>query len=217
MWFYAWLTGMTPSVVRAVTMVTVFEVGRILYRRAFSLNTVAAAAVLILLVRPLDLWSVSFQLSFAATFAIIFFAQYAERFLHLKKWKNRWFGRLCSWLSGTIIISLAAQLGTLPLTMYYFGQTSTCFLLTNLIVLPLATFLVPSGLVTIGLGGSYLGVITAKVTHCLAWTMNHVVAWIEALPASTVQVSIGQEMVVIYYLLLLAICLVILDGRKKNV
>lgn len=217
MWFYAWLTGMTPSVVRAVTMVTVFEVGRILYRRAFSLNTVAAAAVLILLVRPLDLWSVSFQLSFAATFAIIFFAQYAERFLHLKKWKNRWFGRLCSWLAGTIIISLAAQLGTLPLTMYYFGQTSTFFLLTNLIVLPLATVLVPCGLATMVLGGSCLGVIAAQATHCLAWAMNHTVAWIEALPASTVQVSIGQEMVIIYYLLLLAICLVILDGRKKNV
>lgn len=217
MWFYAWLTGMTPSVVRAVTMVSVFEVGRVLYRRSLSLNTVAASAVLILLVRPLDLWSVSFQLSFAATFAIIFFAQYAERLFHRRKWKNRWLGRLCSWLAGIVIISLAAQLGTLPLTMYYFGQTCTCFLLTNLIVLPLATLLVPCGLAATALGGSCPGVIVAKATHCLAWTMNHAVAWIESLPASTVQVSIGWEMVVIYYLLLLAVCLVILDGRKKNV
>ena len=49
MWFYAWLTGMTPSVVRAVLMVTIFEVGRMAYRQAISLNTIAAAAVLILL------------------------------------------------------------------------------------------------------------------------------------------------------------------------
>jgi competence protein ComEC len=213
MWFYAWLTGMTPSVVRAVTMVTVFEVGRILYRRAFSLNTVAAAAVLILLVRPLDLWSVSFQLSFAATFAIIFFAQYAERFLHLKKWKNRWVGRLCNWLVGTVIFSLAAQLGTLPLTMYYFGQTSTFFLLTNLIVLPLATFLVPCGLISIALGGTAAGVLFSKMTFALAWLMNHATGWIEHLPGSSFPAHADTGMVLLYYVLL---ALFLLFLPKKN-
>ena len=73
MWAYAWLTGMTPSVVRAVLMVTLFEFGRMIYRQSFSLNTIAAAAVLILLAKPSDLWSVSFQLSFAATAAIVVF------------------------------------------------------------------------------------------------------------------------------------------------
>ena len=52
MWGYAWLTGMTPSVVRAVLMVTIFEVGHMAYKRSFSINTIAAAAVLILLVKP---------------------------------------------------------------------------------------------------------------------------------------------------------------------
>lgn len=196
MWFYAWLTGMTPSVVRAVLMVTIFEVGRMFYRQTLSLNTIAAAAVFILLVRPLDLWSVSFQLSFAATTAIVLMAKELEKLFSLGISRKY---RLLNWVVGILIVSLAAQLGTLPLTMHYFGQISNYFLLTNLIVLPLASILVPCGLITIALGGTSLGLIVGKITYGLAWLMNHSVAWLEALPGSTTQVSIGTTMVAIYY------------------
>ena len=207
MWFYAWLTGMTPYVVLAVLMVTIFEVGRMYYRQAISLNTIAAAAVLILLVRPLDLWSVSFQLSFTATAAIVLIARECEKVLHRNKWKYLFQGRVMSWIVGTVIVSVAAQLGTLPLTMHYFGQISNYFLLTNLIVLPLASILVPCGLITIALGGTSLGLIAGKITYGLAWLMNHSVAWLEALPGSTTQVSIGTTMVAIYYAMWLAFIL----------
>ena len=205
MWAYAWLTGMTPSVVRAVLMVTLFEFGRMIYRQSFSLNTIASAAVLILLVKPSDLWSISFQLSFAATAAIVVFARQMEPYLHRQDWKDKWIGRTLSWIVGTIIISLAAQLGTLGITMYCFHQVSTYFLLTNLIVLPLATVLVPCGLLTIALGGSALGLWVGKATHSLAWAMNHSVAWIESLPGSTVEASVSGTMVGIYYVLLLGL------------
>ena len=200
MWGYAWLTGMTPSVVRAVTMVTIFEVGRMLYRPAFSLNTIAAAAVLILAVCPTDLWSVSFQLSFAATTAIVVVAIECEKYIHRRDLNNVWYWGIVSWVLGTIIISLAAQIGTLPITMYYFGQISCYFLLANLIVLPIATLLVPCGLVTMVLGGSWLGTMAGKMTYGLAWAMNHSTGWIERLPGSTVGVHIGLGMVVVYYL-----------------
>lgn len=203
MWGYARLTGLTPSVVRAVLMVTIFEIGRMANRQALSLNTIAAAAVLILLVRPLDLWSVSFQLSFAATAAIVLFARAAERHLHRKEWLRTTWGKAVSWIVGTVIVSLAAQLGTLPLTMHYFGQISNYFLLTNLLVLPLATLLVPCGLLCIALGGSTLGLLVGKLTYGLAWTMNHTVGWLEALPGSTTKVSIGIGMVLIYYAIVL--------------
>lgn len=199
MWFYAWLTGMTPSVVRAVLMVTIFEVGRMAYRQAISLNTIAAAAVLILLVRPLDLWSVSFQLSFAATAAIVLMAREMEKVFYRRDWFKRWYGRVTSWVVGIIIISLAAQLGTLPLTMHYFGQISNYFLLTNLIVLPISSLLVPSGLIAVVLGGTWPGLLAGKVTYGLAWLMNHAVEWIESLPGSITQVSVGTGMVAIYY------------------
>jgi len=207
MWFYAWLTGMTPSVVRAVLMVTIFEVGRMYYRQAISLNTIAAAAVLILLVRPLDLWSVSFQLSFTATAAIVLMANEMGKIVHYDHLKRLQGGKILNWVVGVLIVSIAAQLGTLPLTMHYFGQISNYFLLTNLIVLPLASILVPCGLITIALGGTSLGLIAGKITYGLAWLMNHSVAWLEALPGSTTQVSIGTTMVAIYYAMWLAFIL----------
>lgn len=216
MWCYAWLTGMTPSVVRAVLMVTIFEVGRMAYRQAFSLNAVASAAVLILMVNPKDLWSVSFQLSFAATAAIVICAAYFERFLHRKNWKYKLTGRIVSWIVGTIIISFAAQLGTLPITMYYFGQISNYFLLTNLIVLPIATLLVPCGLVSIALGGCGFGVLFSKVTWSLAWAMNHSVEWLESLPGSTTKVTIGIGMVIIYYVLFIGLCFAIQPQQKAQ-
>lgn len=217
MWFYAWLTGMTPSVVRAVLMVTIFELGRMFYRQAISLNTIAAAAVFILLVRPLDLWSVSFQLSFAATAAIVLIARELEK-LFSRGISRKY--RLLNWVVGILIVSLAAQLGTLPLTMHYFGQISNYFLLTNLIVLPLASILVPCGLITIALGGTSLGIIAGKITYGLAWLMNHSVAWLEALPGSTTQVSIGTNMVAIYYAMWIAFILFyanICTRQKKTV
>lgn len=207
MWFYAWLTGMTPSVVRAVLMVTIFEVGRMFYRQAISLNTIAAAAVLILLVRPLDFWSVSFQLSFSATAAIVLVANEMGKLVHYDSLRRLPGGRFLNWVVGIPIVSFAAQLGTLPLSMYYFNQISNYFLLTNLIVLPLASILVPCGLISIALGGTSLGLIAGKITYGLAWLMNHSVAWLEALPGSTTQVSIGTTMVAIYYAMWLAFIL----------
>ena len=213
MWGYAWLTGMTPSVVRAVTMVTIFEVGRMAYRQAFSLNTIAAAAILILAFRPTDLWSVSFQLSFAATAAIVIMAKECEKYIHSRTFDHTWYGRILSWITGTVIISIAAQVGTLPLTMYYFGQISCYFLLTNLIVLPLATVLVPSGLVTMVAGGSWLGMMMGKITYGLAWAMNHSTGWIERLPGCTIAVHIGLGMVVVYYVFFILFSTILIKNR----
>lgn len=216
MWGYAWLTGLTPSVVRAVLMVTIFEVGRMFYRQAISLNTIAAAAVLILLVRPLDLWSVSFQLSFSATAAIVLVANEMGKLVHYDSLRRLPGGRFLNWVVGILIVSFAAQLGTLPLTMHYFGQISNYFLLTNLIVLPLASLLVPCGLATVALGGSTIGLWVGKLTTGLAWLMNHSVAWLEALPGSTTHVSIGTTMVAIYYAMWLVFLLCYSRLSPKN-
>ena len=209
-----------------------------IYRQSVTVNTISAAAVLILIVRSTDLWSVSFQLSFAATFAIVLVAKRAESFLHTLEWEYRRFGKPLAWIVGTITISLAAQLGTLPITMYYFGLFSTYFLLTNLIVLPLATLLVPCGLLSIALsslaslasgsstlvlGGSTFGLLFPHLTHALtflshaftrityalAWLMNHAVAFLDSLPHSTIPCHIPLWMLLLYYPLLLTLYLLI--------
>lgn len=214
MWGYAWLTGMTPSVVRAVLMVTLVEIGKMIYRKSFSINTIAAAAVLILLVRPYDLWSVSFQLSFAATASIVLFANALGSTIKYRSLKKTFWGKILNWFIGIILVSLAAQLGTMPITMFHFGQVSTYFLLTNLLVLPLATLLVPSGLLSIAFGGSGIGWLVGKVTSGLAWLMNHAVGWIESLPGSTVSAQVNGPMIVVYYALLL--CFLVFVLRKRT-
>lgn len=212
MWAYAWLTGMTPSVVRAVIMVCMIEISRMAYRNPISLNAIASAAVFILIFRPTDLWSVSFQLSFAATTAIVLCAKGFEGWFS-RKYLSGCAGRIVAWVTGTVIISLAAQLGTLPITIYYFHQVSAYFLLTNLIVLPLATLLVPLGLATIALGGTWAGQWIGKATEALAWLMNHSVGWIESLPGSTFPAHTNGYMVALYYVLLIGFYFVAL--RKQ--
>lgn len=198
-WGYAWLTGLTPSVVRCAVMITIVELGIILYRQSISLNTIAAAAVLILLVRPLDLWSVGFQLSFAATAAIVLGAIEAGPIVQYNRLRVNVLGKIINWFWGIIVVSIAAQLGTLPITMYTFGQVSNYFLLTNLLVLPLATLLVPCGLASVALGGTVAGKCVGYATHALAWAMNHSVGWIESLPGSATHVHINGIMVALLY------------------
>lgn len=212
MWGYAWLTGMTPSVVRAVVMVTLVEIGKMLYRNSLTLNTIASAAVLILLVRPTDLWSVSFQLSFAATAAIVIMVPMFYHPLHMR---DGFLKHLLTYIIGIIIVSIAAQLGTLPITMYYFKQASTYFLLANLLVLPIATLLVPCGLISIALGGCTVGIWFSKVTWALAWAMNHSVGWIEHLPGSTIPAHINGWMVAIYYAMFIFFCLFWAKTKQK--
>ena len=198
LWCYAWLTGLTPSVVRCAVMLTIVEIGRMIRRPAVSLNTIAAAAVLILFVRPLDLWSIGFQLSFAATAAIVVLARDFEPMLRRLQWRGT-MGIVASWVIGLLIVSIAAQLGTLPITMGTFGQVSNYFLLTNLIVLPVTTLLVPCGLATVALGGCWLGRMIGYATYGLAWLMNHSVTWIESLPGSVTYVHSNGLMAALLY------------------
>ena len=198
-WGYAWLTGLTPSVVRCAVMVTIVEMGIILYRQSVSLNTIAAAAVLILLVRPLDLWNVGFQLSFAATAAIIILSTDTGLFIKYGHLRESFPKRSLNWLLGIVIVSIAAQIGTIPITLYYFEQISNYFLLTNLIVMPITMLLVPCGLASVALGGSVAGRAVGYVTQGLAWAMNHAVGWIESLPGSVTHVHINGYMVALLY------------------
>lgn len=183
MWGYAFLTGLTPSVVRSVVMISVVEAGRMLYRHGNTLNCVLFAAWAILLVRPLDLFSVSFQLSFAAVVAIVLLAPPISS---TGGWHQGWRSALRqvgSYVVGLLVVSLAAQIGTMPLSLYYFGQCSNYFLLTNLLVLPLAGVIVVMGFSSLLLGGiPVVGQWIAQGTSVVVWLLNHAVQRIESLP-----------------------------------
>ena len=181
-------------------MLSLVEVGRMLYRQSLSLNTVAAAAFLILIVRPLDLFSVSFQLSFAAVVALLLFVPAFSRLLSTGWIRPVPFRKTARYVADILAVSLAAQIGTLPLTLYYFGQCSNYFLLTNLLVIPIAWLLVVAAFAVLAVGGlPWIGSGAAWVCKGLAWLLNTSVEWIEHLPGAVSEIRISLPMAILLY------------------
>jgi competence protein ComEC len=184
-WAYAFLTGLSPSVMRSALMLTFWALSSLLEQQTSRWNPLLAAAVVILIVNPLALWSVSFQLSFAAAAGIMLFGSSMQQAVVSK-------GRVWQSVSGLLIVSLAAQLGTMPLTLHYFGQTSNYFALTNLIVVPMAGILLSLGFSTLAMSWCAVGEWLGWATKWCTWLLNQAVQWIESLPYSTTHMHLSE-------------------------
>ncbi|MDX9787201.1 MAG: DNA internalization-related competence protein ComEC/Rec2 [Desulfobacterales bacterium] len=139
-WGYGLLAGMSPSTQRAVCMITLFFLSVCIGRAQDLLNTIAAAAIVILLIDPPTLIAVSFQLSFAATGATILCLHAVKRVIAsagLSLWAV-----MQRKLLMLFFVSIAANLGTLPLVMMYFQQVSMIGVVSNLVFVPLIGFVV---------------------------------------------------------------------------
>ncbi|MFW6052553.1 MAG: DNA internalization-related competence protein ComEC/Rec2, partial [Desulfosalsimonas sp.] len=148
---YVAISGISPSTQRAGIMVTVFLFAFILEKPYHSANTLAAAALLILAIYPPGLFSISFQLSFAAVSAIFFgLFMLSDTFIFPRSSQTQ--GTIPQFLNRIFIfamISVFAILGTMPLVMYYFNQAAIAGIISNLILIPWIGFaVVPAGLVS---------------------------------------------------------------------
>ena len=195
LWFYAGVTGWSPSVVRSVLMVMIAQGALLAHRSPMSVNAVAAAAFCILLVRPMDIYSLSFQLSFAAVTAIVLFVPFFNKFVPLSHQLPSIVYMSLVYVRDLISVSLAAQIGTAPITLLYFGKFSTYFLLTNILVVPMA-FLIMSGAILFFTVGwiPIIGKGIAIVLDGLAWFLNHYVSWIQSLPYAAIEFPITKMM-----------------------
>ena len=143
---YGFLAGMSPATQRAVIMVAVFLMALLFERERDTLNTLALAALVILIVNPTALFAISFQLSFSAAFAIVYMMERFSFVTELRRNSSTIYTRLILFL----FVSAAAILGTLPITLYYFNQTSLIGILTNCLLVPVIGFLVvPAGLLAV--------------------------------------------------------------------
>lgn len=144
--FYGLLAGMSPPTQRAVIMVMAFLIAVLLEREHDTINTLALAALVILIINPTALFEISFQLSFAAVFVILYMLKKLPFVLKLRSGPLTVLKRLALFL----VVSAAAILGTLPITLYYFNQTSLIGLFSNCLLVPLVGFLVvPLGLLAV--------------------------------------------------------------------
>jgi competence protein ComEC len=185
LWIYVFITGLSPSVLRSALMLSFWELSYLMKRHTSHWNPILAAAVIILLINPLALWSVSFQLSFAAVIGIMVIASWMQRHTRLRSGWSKYIG-------GLLMVSIGAQLATMPLTLYYFGQTSNYFALTNLIVIPLAFVVLLLGLVSLAFSWCMLGEWLGIAAKWGTWIMRQSVEWIEALPYSTTRMDISE-------------------------
>lgn len=133
-WGFAFMTGFSPSVNRAAGMTSIWIIGHTFYYRSFSLNSVSAVAFLMLLIHPLLLFNISFQMSFLAVVAIIILIPYS-RVIYSSE------NKIIQYLWDLIYVSLVAQVGVLPLSIYYFHSLPTLFLLTNILIIPLTSLI----------------------------------------------------------------------------
>ena len=108
-------------------------------------------------------------------------------------------GRLWQYIGGLLIVSVAAQIGTMPLTLYYFGQTSNYFALTNLLVIPLAFVLLLLGISTLALSWCIVGEWLGVAAKWCTWVLREAVEWIESLPYSTTQFTLSAWSVLAFY------------------
>lgn len=203
---YAAITGLQPPAVRALIMVLVFMAAILLDRQWCSLNNLAIAALLILLLAPASLVGASFQLSFAATAAIIL--AYRFRFPLLLTPGGSRIHQMGAWLANSLTISVVATLATAPLSLFYFNRLSLLSPLTTLLLTPLLCFwTIPLGLIGLALatplptlagplfaaGGWGITASLAVVTHlaALPWasffletpTLFELAAGLAAVPA----------------------------------
>lgn len=191
---YTLLVGAGASVVRAAIMGILYLLGRHLGRPTYVPASMAAAAIGMTLLNPLTLWDVGFQLSFAATLGLVLYVdQFQEGAVRLL---SRFVPEVrarqaMGFLSDALLITLAAQIATLPLTLYYFRRLSLVSLLTNfLILLVQPGVMVWGGLATLaGLLWLPLGEVLGWVAWLLlTWTIE-VVGWTARIPYAWLDVG----------------------------
>jgi competence protein ComEC len=145
---FMFITGASPSVVRATIMVIVILVGTLFERKTDVYNSLSVAAAIILLLDSNALFDVGFQLSFAAVLSIVYIYPILKKVIDLIPDRFEEI-KAIDYLLKLFAVSLAAQIGTLPFTAYYFGRVSLVSLLANLIVVPLSGLNVLLGVATI--------------------------------------------------------------------
>lgn len=162
--FYGLISGLSPSTQRAAIMISVFLMTYLFEREHDLINTLALAALLILVIFPPSLFSISFQLSFSAVLSIIYGLNSLKplRSRSQETIQRSGFHQIKNRLGTFFFISILAIGGTLPLVMFYFNQISIVGILANFIIVPLVGFIVvPLGLVAV--------FISAFCLNCAAW------------------------------------------------
>ncbi|MDW3209275.1 MAG: ComEC/Rec2 family competence protein [Reichenbachiella sp.] len=196
LWLYALLTGFSPSILRAVSMFSIIIFAQILNRRGQIFNSLAFAAFVLLWLDPYYLFNIGFQLSFLAVAGIVYIYPKIYSLWDIDNWVGDYFWKL-------ICVSIAAQVSTFPLSLFYFNQFPTYFLLANLVVIPAAFAVMILGISTLVLSPiiTWIAWLLEKVVLFMSWTVRQV----ELLDGSVIDwIYISEFQTILIYIFIMA-------------
>jgi len=206
-WYYSLITGFSPSVLRSAIMLTVYILAKQSRRSTNNYNVVSFAAILLLLIDPFVIWDVGFQLSFLAVFGLIYYQPKIYKWWYVE---NKWLDKLWS----AVAMSLAAQLATLPLSVYYFHQFPVYFIISNLFILIPITVLMYAGIAILLLKVYFL----APAFEWLITFTNNGLKWIASLPyAGITEIWLNQWQLLLMCILIAALTIGLSYYKKKYI
>ncbi|WP_235906073.1 ComEC/Rec2 family competence protein [Patiriisocius marinistellae] len=174
LWAFAFITGLSPSVCRAVTMFSCLAFAGLLNRRSATINSLALSFIILLFYNPLWVLHVGFQLSYLAVLSILLIQPKLYNYYMPRTYIKR-----KAW--GILTVTLAAQIGILPLSIYYFHQFPGLFFITNIIVLPFLGLILGIGIFVLLL--AILNILPDPLAKSYGWIieqMNAFIGWVAA-------------------------------------
>ena len=203
LWTYALIAGGSASIIRATTMFSIVAIGINLKRPTNIYNTLAVSVFILLLIKPNFLFDVGFQLSYAAVIAIVSFQPILE-----KLWTPKY--KIVTLLWQTLTVTVSAQFGIIPISLYYFHQFPSLFWLSNLIVIPFLSIILGLGLlvITLALFGLPKTLLSDAFGMVINW-MNSFFGWISSqedfliidIPFTVAQVIVSYIFILCLYVL----------------
>ena len=211
LWLFSLLTGASASVLRSAVMFTCIVIGKNYFKQSSIYNSLAASAFILLCFDPFFLWDVGFQLSYLAVIGIVALQQPIAKLLYIK---NKWLTQIWGMLSVTI----AAQLFTFPICLFYFHQFPNLFFITNLLAVPLSTIILFAELFLISV--SFIPLvcnIAGKITGWLIWLMNTSIDLCNKIPFSlTDNIYATLFTTLVLYVAMIFLFYWILNRKKSN-
>ncbi len=210
LWVFAFLQGLTPSIIRAVIMLSLCMIAQLLSRDYDKLHTLTLAAFAMLVSNPYMIYDAGFALSFFSVLGIVFFEPIMTEF----------FGKVTKFkkLVSLVSITLSVQVMLLPFLAMYFNKVSPYALLANLLIVPVLTIVLAVGFIfaaTSFLGGFVAGTVSFVLWLFLKY-MNIVIYVISILPFSADDVF-GMDVirVILYYLLAMSAYMFFAKGNRR--
>lgn len=213
LWLFALLTGLPASVTRAVTLFSFISIGNYFNQPKAIYNALAISAFLILLVKPNAIFDIGFQLSYAAVLSIVLFQPFYKKFYFSEN-------KIAVYFTDTVLVSLAAQIGVLPLSLYYFNQLPLLFLLANLVIIPLSSLVLIAGIIILPLNYVLpsVAVFLGKILELSIQFMNDYIHWIAQFKSGIItNISFSGWLTFSLYLIIIAFMYWLYQIKDKNI